>query len=102
MPLHEAAKTCLAASTPEAKLAATFAATEAFRRGDLPIATDAPPPDPIAMPGRPPLPPILEYTTARSPSMNMSFTRPGNGVTESTRGRSASTMRSAPFNVRYT
>ena len=59
MPLFEAARTCLAAATPEAKLAATFAAAEVFARGELSIPADAPPPRPIVMPGRPPRPRLV-------------------------------------------
>lgn len=53
MDLFAAARACLDADTPEAKVAATFAAAEAFARGELAIPDDAPPPEPIRMPGRP-------------------------------------------------
>ena len=51
--LFDAARACLDAATPEAKLAATFATAEAFARGELAIPDDAPAPDAIRMPGRP-------------------------------------------------
>jgi uncharacterized ferritin-like protein (DUF455 family) len=57
--LFDAARACLDAATPEAKLAATFEAAEAFARGELAIPGDAPPPAPIAMPGRPPRPRLV-------------------------------------------
>ena len=57
--LFEAARACLAADTPEAKLSTTRAAAEAFRRGELAIPADAPPPEPIRMPGRPPRPRLV-------------------------------------------
>lgn len=59
--LFEAARACLDAATPEAKLDATFAAAAAFARGalGLPAAGAAPPPLPIAMPGRPPRPRLV-------------------------------------------
>ncbi|HEY0504513.1 MAG TPA: ferritin-like domain-containing protein [Lysobacter sp.] len=51
--LFDAARACLDAATPDAKVAATFAAAEAFARGELAIPDDAPEPEPIRMPGRP-------------------------------------------------
>jgi uncharacterized ferritin-like protein (DUF455 family) len=57
--LFGAARACLAADTPEAKVEATSAAALAFGRGELAIPTDAPPPEPIAMPGRPPRPRLV-------------------------------------------
>jgi len=51
--LFDAARACLDVATPEAKVAATYAAAEAFSRGELAIPEDAPPPEPIRMPGRP-------------------------------------------------
>ncbi|WP_396616930.1 ferritin-like domain-containing protein [Lysobacter soli] len=51
--LFDAARACLDAATPEAKIAATFAAAEAFSRGELTIPDEAPAPEPIRMPGRP-------------------------------------------------
>lgn len=57
--LFEAARDCLDAATPEDKVARTFAAADAFSRGDLTISGDAPPPEPIHMPGRPPTPRLV-------------------------------------------
>src|SRR5690606_5820632 len=57
--LFEVARTCLAADTPEAKVSATRAAAAAFRRGELAIPAEAPPPEPIRMPGRPSLPRLV-------------------------------------------
>jgi len=57
--LFDAARACLATASPEAKPSATLAAAEAFSRGDLAIPDDAPPPAPIAMPGRPPRPRLV-------------------------------------------
>ncbi|MGH8085185.1 MAG: ferritin-like domain-containing protein [Lysobacter sp.] len=57
--LFDIARTCLDAATPEAKVAATFAAGEAFARGELAIPADAPPPEPIRMPGRPARPRLV-------------------------------------------
>lgn len=54
--LFDAARACLDAGSIDAKLALTFAAAEAFARGQLAVPDDAPPPAPIGMPGRPPLP----------------------------------------------
>lgn len=53
MNLFEAARGCLDAATPGEKVAATFAAADAFERGDLEIPGHAPAPEPIRMPGRP-------------------------------------------------
>jgi uncharacterized ferritin-like protein (DUF455 family) len=53
MNLFNAARACLDAASPEEKVAATFAAAEAFERGELTIPEDAPAPEPIRMPGRP-------------------------------------------------
>jgi uncharacterized ferritin-like protein (DUF455 family) len=58
-PIFDAARACLDAATPGAKVAATFAAAEAFARGELRIDADAPPPDPIRMPGRPAKPALV-------------------------------------------
>jgi uncharacterized ferritin-like protein (DUF455 family) len=55
----DAARACLDAGTPEAKLDATFAAADAFAHGSLDVPVDAPPPLPIAMPGRPPRPRLV-------------------------------------------
>jgi len=57
--LFEAASSCLAAQTPEDKVSVTFAAAAAFARGELSISGDAPPPQPIRMPGRPPAPKLV-------------------------------------------
>ncbi len=57
--LFDAARACLDAATPEAKVAATFVAAEAFARGELAIPDAAPEPDPIGMPGRPERPLLL-------------------------------------------
>ncbi|RNF81849.1 ferritin-like domain-containing protein [Montanilutibacter psychrotolerans] len=51
--LFAAARACLAAATPEEKLARTFAAAAAFARGEMSLHVDAPAPEPIGMPGRP-------------------------------------------------
>ena len=51
--LFEAALACLDAGTIEGKLALTANAAAAFGRGELGMPADAPPPAPIAMPGRP-------------------------------------------------
>ena len=53
MNLFDAARACLDAASPEEKVAATFAAAEAFERGELATPVDAPVPEPIRMPGRP-------------------------------------------------
>lgn len=57
--LFSAAKTCLDAATCESKVEASFAAVAAFARGELDIASDAPAPAPIRMPGRPPKPALV-------------------------------------------
>jgi uncharacterized ferritin-like protein (DUF455 family) len=57
--LFTAASDCLAAATPEAKVAATAATAAAFARGELAIPDDAPLPQSIAMPGRPPRPRLV-------------------------------------------
>ncbi|TZF87153.1 ferritin-like domain-containing protein [Cognatilysobacter lacus] len=57
--LHEAAHACLRAATPEAKVALTFDAFARFVDGQLAPCTDAPPPEPIAMPGRPARPRLV-------------------------------------------
>ncbi len=57
--LFAAARACLDAATPETKLTLTFAAAEAFARGDLSLPDEAPPPDPIRMPGRPERPVLV-------------------------------------------
>jgi len=57
--LFTAARAALDATTPEAKLAATFAAAGAFARGELSIPDDAAAPEPIRMPGRPARPALV-------------------------------------------
>jgi uncharacterized ferritin-like protein (DUF455 family) len=57
--LFDAARACLDAATPDAKLEATFAAADAFARGALDLPADVPPPRPIAMPGRPARPRLV-------------------------------------------
>jgi uncharacterized ferritin-like protein (DUF455 family) len=56
--LFDAAGDCLAASDPDAKLARTAAAADAFDNGQLP-ARSASQPEPIRMPGRPPTPRLV-------------------------------------------
>ncbi|MBC7989684.1 MAG: DUF455 family protein, partial [Luteimonas sp.] len=57
--LHDAAQSCLEASSPQDKVARTLAVTAAFCRGDLKIPEDVPLPDPIRMPGRPSKPALV-------------------------------------------
>ena len=57
--LFTAAHDCLRAATPEEKVALTFATAEAFARGELAVDDDAPPPEPIRMPGRPERPRLV-------------------------------------------
>ncbi len=57
--LFDAARACLDAATPETKVELTFAAAQAFARGELDMPEDAPPPRAIAMPGRPPRPQLV-------------------------------------------
>ncbi len=57
--LFDAASRCLDADDIEAKLALTQESAAAFARGELAIARDAPPPQPIRMPGRPPRPRLV-------------------------------------------
>ena len=57
--LFAAARACLDAATPDDKPALTLAMADAFARGELAIPTDAPPPEPIRMPGRPPRPRLV-------------------------------------------
>jgi uncharacterized ferritin-like protein (DUF455 family) len=56
--LHSAAHACLRAASPDEKLTRTFAAAEAFSRGELSTADDATP-DAIRMPGRPARPRLV-------------------------------------------
>lgn len=51
--LLRAAQQCLAEADPLRKVALTQAYAAAFRAGRLKVAADAPPPEPIRMPGRP-------------------------------------------------
>lgn len=55
----ERAASCLAASSPEDKVALTLSTAEAFARGELAVDDDAPPPEPIRMPGRPERPRLV-------------------------------------------
>ena len=57
--LHAAALLCLRAASPDEKVACTFDAFERFQRGALLPRTDAPGPEPIAMPGRPERPRLV-------------------------------------------
>jgi uncharacterized ferritin-like protein (DUF455 family) len=57
--LHAAARACLRAAAPDEKVELTFAAAEAFGRGELAVVDDALPPESIAMPGRPARPRLV-------------------------------------------
>ena len=57
--LFATARTCLDAATCEAKVASTFAAAQAFQRGELDIDDNGAAPEPIHMPGRPPKPTLV-------------------------------------------
>src|SRR5690606_19253487 len=57
--LFNAARACLDAATPDDKPALTLAMAAAFVRGELAIPDDAPPPEPIRMPGRPERPRLV-------------------------------------------
>ena len=57
--LFERAHACLSATSPDDKVAATFATAAEFDRGELAIIDDAPAPDPIRMPGRPQRPRLV-------------------------------------------
>ena len=57
--LFHAARDCLDAASPENKVARTHANAAAWASGELMIAGDAAPPDPIRMPGRPPRPKLV-------------------------------------------
>ncbi len=57
--LFAAARACLDAATPDAKPALTLAMADAFARGELAIPMNAPLPEPIRMPGRPPRPRLV-------------------------------------------
>ena len=57
--LHAAAHACLRAAASDGKIELTFATAGAFGRGELAMVDDAPPPEPIAMPGRPARPRLV-------------------------------------------
>ena len=57
--LFDAARACLSACTPEDKVGATLDTAAGFARGNQSLPDDAPPPAPIAMPGRPPRPKLV-------------------------------------------
>ena len=57
--LYDAARHCLDAEITDEKIACTHTTAAAFARGDLTIASDAPPPVPIHMPGRPSRPALV-------------------------------------------
>ncbi|MFT3761793.1 MAG: ferritin-like domain-containing protein [Pseudoxanthomonas sp.] len=57
--LFTAAAECLAADDPDEKVALTRRHAAAFARGELAIPDDAPAPQPIRMPGRPPKPRLV-------------------------------------------
>ena len=57
--LFEAARLCLEAANVDAKVALTQRYAAAFARGELDIPADAPPPEPIRAPGRPPRPTLV-------------------------------------------
>lgn len=57
--LFDAARACLDAATPNDKPALTLAMAAAFACGELGIPDDAPPPEPIRMPGRPARPALV-------------------------------------------
>ena len=57
--LFEVARVCLDAADVDAKVALTQQYATAFARGELAIPADAPPPEPIRMPGRPPKPALV-------------------------------------------
>ncbi len=58
--LFNAAAECLAEPDPARKTALTHAAAAAFRAGELSLPEDAPPPLPIAAPGRPDTPRLVQ------------------------------------------
>ena len=57
--LFEAARICLDAADVDAKVALTQQYADAFARGELAVPVDAPPPEPIRMPGRPQKPGLV-------------------------------------------
>jgi uncharacterized ferritin-like protein (DUF455 family) len=58
--LYTAARHCLHAADPDAKLALTHETGQAYTAGTLTRRADAPPPEPIAAPGRPDRPRLVE------------------------------------------
>ena len=57
--LHDAARACLDAATPDAKVERTFETFARLERGELAPCIGAPPPQPIGMPGRPERPRLV-------------------------------------------
>ncbi len=57
--LFDAARECLDAAGIDDKIALTRRHAAAFARGELPVPDDAPGPEPIRMPGRPPRPTLV-------------------------------------------
>ncbi|HEY1070339.1 MAG TPA: ferritin-like domain-containing protein [Thermomonas sp.] len=57
--LFSAARACLDAASPDDKPALTLAMAAAFARGELAVDGEAPPPEPIRMPGRPARPSLV-------------------------------------------
>jgi len=57
--IFAAAHACLRAEAPDDKVALTFATAGVFARGELTIDDNAPPPEPIRMPGRPERPKLV-------------------------------------------
>ena len=57
--LFDAARECLEAAAVDDKVALTRLHAQAFARGELPVPVDAPAPEPIRMPGRPPKPVLV-------------------------------------------
>lgn len=57
--LFDAARACLDAADPAEKVALTQHHAAAFARGELAVPDDPPAPEPIRMPGRPPLPELV-------------------------------------------
>ena len=57
--LLQAARQCLHAAEPAQKVALTRRHAAAFRNGELKLPAAPPPPEPIAMPGRPPRPRLV-------------------------------------------
>ncbi|HET6395753.1 DUF455 family protein [Pseudoxanthomonas sp. SGNA-20] len=59
MELYQAARACLDEADPARKVALTHEYAAAFARGDIVLPGEAPPPEPIRMPGRPPRPKLV-------------------------------------------